>query len=590
MADLTLKFGDKYENGELIFLSPNTGQLRVLFYANENGADLLGADNFSINDSGVAIVNTDKWNSYKSINIQISIGTEYDGFENLLGQKSVFTGNQKSSRLLLKKSEITNPLALSFIIHGRIAETEPTPKPLKSNIVINGNNMSGDIISGELKTKINLNSTTNYDYFSEDGRFIKVKCNDGYTFTRAYDSPTMPEISGVAGKKEAAINIDSLFIKDEITFIVEKDVIEENVYKITITGDNINGKLVYMPMGSLGLEYEHNIISGEVISLPSDDFSPTLGSAELSVYPDDGYIIKSVENKLGSLPFESEKFNYSFGGNVIDNENYTTITINTELKEVKPDPDPSDKSIMNNYLLTENELMDFQKQVYGIVNTESVNEGRGALELTNFLNSVKIFPFIISDDNLGVRESIKIRDKQLNTATRIIKDSITLNLGVIKFEKEFNNSLDYMGVKIEVFLPFCNGSISLQPSEVIGKDIIIIANVNVYDGAVTINFKDAETYINISSANFGANFPFFNLYDIKQSDLNPTQAVNTLLQAYALVTKPNYVSGRKMATRQGKLIDDNGYIEMIDISLKTDAYLEEKQQIISLLNRGVKIC
>lgn len=256
-----------------------------------------------------------------------------------------------------------------------------------------------------------------------------------------------------------------------------------------------------------------------------------------------------------------------------------------------PDPEPSDKpdTILNNYFLTKDELYEFQKQIYNVVAFEETENTR--TPITDYISNLYIYPFKIPRSALYGRQVIKCRNREFNIAEQFNSDVINLSLGNITIDKVHNNALDYVGVNCSLYLPFISGSIDLDAQKVVGKELNINYMININDGSTTVNITDilTDVIINVSKTQLGSIQPFFDFERVTQKDYTPSQSINDIDTAYIIMEMPNYDQTKPTAIIEGDLINIKGRISVNDVNLKTDAFTNEKIQILSLLSQGVII-
>lgn len=254
---------------------------------------------------------------------------------------------------------------------------------------------------------------------------------------------------------------------------------------------------------------------------------------------------------------------------------------------------PDVESISNNYLLSKDELTIFKTEIYNIVKGENALNPDSSTRTDNFISSFKIYPFKIDPSNFSeVGAKIKISTFTLDSlATELYKDSISLNLGIISIPKIHDNSLDFIDVECDLYLPFLSSSIAIDPSLIIGSSVEIQCNLSIESGSITINLKnlDKNEIYNISTSVIGADYPFLKPSDMNPIQLTPNQVINDIRQAYIITKTPNYDQTSPLTTRKGILLDQLGYVEIQSIELMCEATAEEKQQIISSLKNGVII-
>ena len=255
------------------------------------------------------------------------------------------------------------------------------------------------------------------------------------------------------------------------------------------------------------------------------------------------------------------------------------------------DPEPSNKpdTILNNYLLTKDELYEFQKQIYNIVAFEETEKLQ--TPITDYISNVYVYPFKIPESALYGRQVIKCRNREFNIAEQLKKDTISLNLGNILINKVHNNSLDYMKVSCSLYLPFISGSINLDSQMVIGKELNINYIVNINDGSTTVNITDVLTdiIINVFKTQLGAIQPFFDFLRVTQKDYTPSQSINDIDTAYIIMEMPDYSQTNPTVIIEGSLQGIKGRVSVNNVTLETTAFNDEKLNIISLLSQGVFI-
>lgn len=255
------------------------------------------------------------------------------------------------------------------------------------------------------------------------------------------------------------------------------------------------------------------------------------------------------------------------------------------------DPEPSDEpsTIANNYLVTKEELADFNKQIYNIVGFEQTENAKTLI--TEYISAIRIYPFILPPENLYNRGKIKIKRSELNTATIINSDIITVDLGNINITRKYNNALDFINVKPELILPFCSGSINIAPEYLLGSTVNIQMKINIISGNTTINLKSdlIDGIFDVKTDSIGSDYPFYGRSDIVQKTFEPNQAVNNIDTAYIILETPIYTESVIKSKKEGLLTGVKGDVIIDSIKLNVLATTEEKDDLQYLLKNGVFI-
>ena len=257
-----------------------------------------------------------------------------------------------------------------------------------------------------------------------------------------------------------------------------------------------------------------------------------------------------------------------------------------------PDPVPSLK-IDNTYLLTEEQFNTFKTELYNIVEGESISD-----EFTNpakfpsntYVIATKLMPFAIPDSEKVSLARIKVKQTLMQAQGIELKDNVLkVNLGSIEIPYSYNGgALDYMGVNAELFLPFYTGSIDLNADLIMGRTINIEYQTIINNGDTTINIYNDVGLIDTIKANVGGDFPLFNAVNQDELIFAPTQALNNIMKAYVLLTKPEYTGVQPKAQITDDLTQLHGDVQVLDHNISINAYADEKLMLDQILSQGVK--
>ena len=168
-------------------------------------------------------------------------------------------------------------------------------------------------------------------------------------------------------------------------------------------------------------------------------------------------------------------------------------------------------------------------------------------------------------------------------------DSVSVDLGNIHVPSS-NSSLDYLSNKFELFLPFVESPIEIEPSLCVGKTIRVEYIIDLYTGDVTINLYNGDaTPFASSKATIGRNIPTKLVGETNYSVSGTNGVINNVLTPYIRHTKPEIVESQfyNLVTKNGSIGIYKGYIEVDNMELQGKALLDEKHQILSLLRNGV---
>ncbi|MBN2866660.1 MAG: hypothetical protein JXK16_11695 [Thiotrichales bacterium] len=170
-------------------------------------------------------------------------------------------------------------------------------------------------------------------------------------------------------------------------------------------------------------------------------------------------------------------------------------------------------------------------------------------------------------------------------------DSVTVDLGYIEVPAS-TSSLDYLSNTFELFLPFVESPIDIDPTLCIGKTIHIEYVIDLYTGDMTINlYNGEEKPFSSTKTTIGRNIPTKLVGETNYSITGTNGVINNVLTAYIRHTKPELVEGQfyNLVSKVGSIGLYKGYLEVDNMELQGKALADEKQQILSLLRNGVII-
>ena len=304
------------------------------------------------------------------------------------------------------------------------------------------------------------------------------------------------------------------------------------------------------------------------------------------------------EQGLGVLSTDTETLKVldmswsEFSGHYDNHYQFKVTLQDSSVIPPNPNPTPSLK-IDNTYLLTQEQFNTFKTELYNIVEGESISD-----EFTNpakfpsntYVIATKLMPFTIPDSEKVSLARIKVKQTLMQAQGIELKDNVLkVNLGSIEVPYSYNGgALDFMGVTAELFLPFYTGSIDLNIDHIMGKTINIEYQTIINNGDTTINIYNDIGLINTIKANVGGDFPLFNAVNQDELIFAPTQALNDIMKAYILLTKPEYNGVKPKAQITDNLTQLHGDVQVLDHNISINAYADEKLMLDQILSQGVK--
>lgn len=312
---------------------------------------------------------------------------------------------------------------------------------------------------------------------------------------------------------------------------------------------------------------------------------------ELKITANEGFIFEGFYNvKIGALTTQ-----------MVKNETNTILTLPPE--SVTPGDDitlldtykatkQAEKigTFVHLYTPTEDILTELSK-VRFVQDTETAQ----SIDYGQFITSLYIFPLPLPSEIIGDSAPIILGnyDSNVNCPT-LSTYHFDIDLGEITVPAKYNNVYDFLDTTCTVYIPFFPPMV-LDADFVIGQTLKITLSVDLYSGNVTYNIYSSyngEKSFESSNTSVAVQIPFI------QKSVN--SLVNQLSTVYKWVTdtarievtrnKPYFASGSvfgKPVVEYAKIGSISGYAEFSDVDLICSATNDEKEEIISILEKGV---
>ena len=323
----------------------------------------------------------------------------------------------------------------------------------------------------------------------------------------------------------------------------------------------------------------------------------TMGSVTIAestydntVTANEGFIIEGVTVRNDSGTFFD--FLISADGKTATLDNHIVDYVFTPYITTEIPVPPSNVTGFNHvYLVDGTILTEISKIRFGS-STETIDLGE-------YIINVLELPFPISPDIKGIDSKIEFGPNIVETtAIALNNDELNISLGEIIIPNKYSNSYDYLNTNVFLHLPFSD-KIELDVNYSIGEIIKLNYIVNLYTGETTINIissKLNDEAIYSEKIKIGKNIPFVKkqggVYGTS-NQINLTALNNQVFNPFIEVirNKPHEINSvfNTDMLKQTKLINEIGFIGVSNVILNTEATLQEKNNIVSLLKSGVFI-
>lgn len=359
----------------------------------------------------------------------------------------------------------------------------------------------------------------------------------------------------------------------------------------TITINNVSGNIEIrggaIAKYSLNLElYNCVLYDGEN---PYElDYVLEGGTYNFVLHSNDGFLFKTTPN--WTMGEETGHFELNASDKTIATIRwnlYPYITISGNLSiQANSTLGPSLKyGFVSIYNPTYDELDELSKlRFYSMSGTE-------VLDLSQYIISLRK---LYVDIPQIARELVYFGGHNTNVSSNIVTTNfVETDCGMVTIDEYNNNSLDYNGVEIDLYLPFI-GNISLNPNQVYGKPLRLVYRTNPLNGdCVAVILSD-----NVQIAHSQGNVSFDVPINFKYGNLNNYGTNDNALYMAGLQPYIEVRTNRQYQNMNNRLLNNNLWVQISDCSgyvLFSDVELhpvnrinkDEWDEIVSLLQGGI---
>lgn len=340
-----------------------------------------------------------------------------------------------------------------------------------------------------------------------------------------------------------------------------------------------------------------------------------LATLEIKPYLDGALVVEPIEVLKGQLLMLEAPEGYEFyslwvtdeAGEYVTwdyNDDRTQASIivgsfkpqgvtNVELREIY------DKKVMggfNNIYKVDDEIMKaFTKESLNIMIVGG--DDRQIRDYSSFIINCLLLPFNIGNSHVVANEKIRLGEKVVEVNSPVMDtDVLKVDLGTVAVPKG-GSSLDYQTTKILVKLPFVD-SVILDVEKVIGFDITVSYEINLYSGETVINIKSSgyENYIYSSIVVIGTGIPTANYARPPSLVSNPSIGIGVNNERYNFSIEvlknvealPDNIFNIPIKDF-GTLENEKGFVQVDNINLIGGCFGKDRDDVINMLNSGVII-
>lgn len=412
---------------------------------------------------------------------------------------------------------------------------------------------------------------------SDDKFKIRINFNDDTARIYSYSLKSSSRIDGnYIYNNKVELSLPPITNAKEVIIVDGNSKYE--VFKVNV--DLQNATITNLPYGETGYEI-------------------TRKTKEIDFKANDGYVFKdngTIDYNQRSL---RNKLKATITANETDTINFPLPTdwdwglqrnISINLKAVKDELIEQTGGYLNMYLTNYKELDEFSTKVITTFGTNGVN----VYNEVPYISNLHVIPFAIPKEYQTEKSEVVVGEHTISTPmTGINNNKLTVDLGTIKVDKQFNNAYDYNDVKSRLVLPFTN-NLDLDNKHTIGKSIHIVYNIDIPTGDTTITLnQDGYTFLT-KQVNISRKIPFITsaTNQDQYAVVNAFKTIfdNQILTAYLITEQyePNLNNDYYETLEKGQLKNFKGNIKAHftnNVNIPVDEYTLLNQQ----LETGVKI-
>lgn len=360
------------------------------------------------------------------------------------------------------------------------------------------------VVRDDIFNRLLLTYTPNsYDYIGEIYSFLEFEPKNAVNFYRTKDGEyTGDPITLNRGESSGRLTFDIVFDDGAVPY---------------------SGEVLFEPPGNNDFSVELNSIT----ALETATRYETLITARPALYPEVSTFIKLlIPDNLG--PYGPGGFSKPEGGDGSFSDG-DSEDIRGDIPNGSKESNSSSTGLFTRYAMSSSDLYVVGAALY----TENILASIGK-EIMSFLwnspsdalISLISYPFDVSSLISTTSTSVKFGSLNLEAVTgaRLNGTFAQIDWGSIQLEEFWGNFLDYAPhTKIELYLPWCTGFVSIDPHECLPGSISVVTNIEISKGTCVHNvFGNKGALIGTYSGTCGSQLPM--------------TAIDTSGKALALVT------------------------------------------------------
>lgn len=469
-------------------------------------------------------------------------------------------------------------------------EIDNTPKPIEyANISLLSDNITVSPLKSELNKITTITITADSNYILATDSSSDSLANGFYKYGSNGDEKHNLLISSDHKTATFIVNpttTDQIFVSCE-TKIINQPETDRKKIPIKLNLTNCNADITELPENTDEEIHAGNIIKKTITLKANSGYIFDKDVVYYTYSINELIYVKSTQKATNSDTLQLELFAGPFSRYTEDDiKHEPSIFAEAHLKE---EPVSEGLDSIHIYHMRNAELNNLSNNIIAYAKQNGESSQLTSYDYTKFINQVYRLPFAIPSDIESETNKVYAGLYDLEMYThKVIKNYFDVNIGTITVPSD--NSTNYNALKATLYLPYIN-SVDLSIDDIVDNTLKITYRINLLNGVNTLIIENNSGILVNKNTNVSTSLQIFGTYYDKTVNSLNSVLNNKIRTAYLVISRKEPIKNLETypTNEHGIIKDYNGLCKFANTKLVLDATYQEKEAILSQLEKGVFI-
>lgn len=469
-------------------------------------------------------------------------------------------------------------------------EIDNNPKPIEyANISLLSDNITVSPLKAELNKTTTITITADSNYILATDSSSDSLANGFYKY--GSNGVEKHNLLISSDHKTASFTVnpttkDQIYVSCE-TKIINQPETDRKKIPIKLNLTNCNAEITELPENTDEEIHAGNIIKKTITLKANSGYIFDKDVVYYTYSINELIYVKSTQKATNTDTLQLELFAGPFSryseGNI---KREPSIFAEAHLKE---EPVSEGLDSIHIYHMRNAELNNLSNNIIAYAKQNGDSSQLISYDYTKFINQVYRLPFAIPSDIEVETNKVYagLYDLEMQTH-KILKNYFDVNIGTITVPSD--SSTSYNALKATIYLPYIN-SVDLSINDIIGNTLKITYRINLLNGVNTLIIENNSGILVNKNTNVSTSLQIFGTYYDKTVNSLNSVLNNKIRTAYLVISRKEPIKNLETypTNEHGIIKDYNGLCKFANTKLVLDATYQEKEAILSQLEKGVYI-